>query len=177
MNIFSKLAGTIATFFQIGGAGGPGWNANGSAIEGKNAANSALTVVRGATPVGANDLATKAYVDAGGAAGAIAEIRFALGTGAAQSSVTQLPANAYVVSATLEITTPYSAGTTISVGQTGSPNLLMLTTDNVATLANAYTVPQDTSWGASAATVLVTIAGSPSAGVGVCIVQYTETLP
>ena len=61
--IFSKLAGTIASFFQVGGPAGPGINANGAALETRNAANSAFAVHRGATPVGDNDLTTKAYVD------------------------------------------------------------------------------------------------------------------
>jgi hypothetical protein len=61
--VFSKLLGTITTFFQVGGTAGPGINANGAALETKNAANSAFAVHRGGTPVGDNDLTTKAYVD------------------------------------------------------------------------------------------------------------------
>lgn len=61
--IFSKLIGTLAPYFQIGGASGPGINANGAALETKNAANNAFAVHRGATPVADNDFTTKAYVD------------------------------------------------------------------------------------------------------------------
>lgn len=61
--VFSKLLGTVASFFQIGGTAGPGVNANGAALETRNAANNAFAVHRGATPVGDNDLTTKAYVD------------------------------------------------------------------------------------------------------------------
>lgn len=61
--VFSKLLGTIKTFFQIGGTGAPGFNATGGALEARNAANSAYAVMRGAAPVGDNDLTTKAYVD------------------------------------------------------------------------------------------------------------------
>jgi hypothetical protein len=58
MGLFSRLAGTMSTFFQIGGVGDPGINANGPALETRNAANSAYAVHRAAAPVGANDVAT-----------------------------------------------------------------------------------------------------------------------
>ena len=174
MSIFSKLAGTMAAFFQLGGPTGPGFNNNGGNLEARNAANSAYVNFRVATPVGANDAATKAYVDTGGASAAIMEVRFVLGTGAAQSSVTSIPAGATIVEATLSVTTPYSGGTTISLGQTGSVSLLQATTDNVATAANQYEVKQDTPWGAGALQVLATISGAPSVGAAVVIVKYTE---
>lgn len=174
MSLFSKLAGTLAAFFQIGGPGGPGLNNNGGNLEARNSANSAFTIFRVATPIAANDAATKAYVDTGGASAAVMEIRFAVGTGATSSSVTSIPANAQIVEAELSVTTPFSGGTTISVGQTGSASLLMGTGDNVATLANMYQSMQDTAWGASPLPVLVTVAGAPSVGAAVCIVKYTE---
>lgn len=61
--LFSKLLGTISSFFQFGGPSGPGINQNAAALETKNAANNAFAIHRGATPVGDNDFATKAYVD------------------------------------------------------------------------------------------------------------------
>lgn len=64
MSLFQRLAGSIAAFFQVGGPSGPGWNANAGALEGRNAANSAFAVVRGADPVASNDLVTKEYADA-----------------------------------------------------------------------------------------------------------------
>lgn len=64
MSVFSKILGTLETFFQIGGTGGSGWNLNGTILEAKNAANSALVIVRGLTPSGVTDLVTKAYADA-----------------------------------------------------------------------------------------------------------------
>lgn len=174
MNVFSKLAGTMAAFFQVGGATGPGINNNGGNLEARNSANNAYAILRGATPVGANDLATKAYVDTGGASAAIMEVRYVIGTGAAQSSATSIPAGATIVEATVSITTPYSGGTTIAIGQSGSTALLQATGDNVATLANQYQSMQDTPWGASPLAVLATIAGAPSVGAGVVIVKYTE---
>jgi len=63
MGLFSQLAGTMASFFQIGGPGGPGLNDNAGAIEAKNSSNSAFAILRAATPVGDNDAAVKSYVD------------------------------------------------------------------------------------------------------------------
>lgn len=265
MGIFSKLAGTISSFFQINGVGGPGINANGAALETKNSGNSAFAVHRGATPVGDNDFTTKAYVDktankpipvslqisgasalpnnsgteqwyvvtttggsgtigqlywddgsgagvvqvipavagnmffttaafSGGTislaanqlyawsgsawvavvpsvSGAMYQISFALGTATA-SSATQIPANAIVTDTELDITTAYSAGATISVGQTGTAALLMATGDNTPQTVNQYNDHGRVAWGASALAVLATIAGAPSTGVAVLTVTY-----
>jgi hypothetical protein len=267
MGMFSKIAGTLSAFFQVGGPSSPGLNANGTALETKNSGNSAFAVHRGASPVGDNDFATKAYVDKtankpipatlqfngnsalptnsgteqwyvvtttgtnatigqllwddgsgsgtvsvlsavtgntiitsaaltggtvslsatsmyvwNGAAwtnvspsvsGALFEIRMAVTNAASQSSATAIPANANVRRVALDVQTPYSAGTTISIGQTGSASLLMGTGDNTATLANVYEASQDTGWGASSLAVLVTVAGAPAAGAGFVVVEYT----
>src|SRR5215469_1409910 len=266
MSVWRKIKGTIETFFQIG-LGGPQLMNNSSVIEARNSGDTGFVVVRGAAPVGDNDLVTKTYCDQlaaryyvaqqfnGGSAlpsnssteqfyvvttsganatigqllwddgsnsgtvtvlaaatgrfivcaaafsggtvtfsadriyiwdgsawqnaagtqvtGAVREIRFAITNAASQSSATQIPANAIAVSAELDITTPYSAGATITVGQTGSAALLMGTGDNLATVAGLYAVDQDTAWGSSALAVLVTVAGTPAAGAGQCIVRYT----
>jgi hypothetical protein len=273
MGLFQRLAGTVASFFQIGGPAGPGINANGTALETKNAANSAFAIHRGATPVGDNDFATKAYVDeitkpfivtaqanapsaliansgvehyivvstagtgaaaayvagsvlwddgtgvgnvvvlgpttgmvitttgaltggtfvfnansqyvwtgatwlnlAPAVAGATYTIDFAIGTGASQSSVTSIPAGAIVLRAEVKITTPYSGGATIAVGQTGTTTLLQATGDNTPTIVNEYDADQRTGWGASALPVLVTVGGAPSAGVGTVTVMYASAL-
>ena len=60
--VYEKLRGIIGGIFQLG-IGGPQLNANGTAIEAVNAANNGYAIVRGATPVGPNDLATRAYAD------------------------------------------------------------------------------------------------------------------
>jgi hypothetical protein len=263
--VFSKLLGTLSSFFQIGGTAGPGVNSNGAALETKNAANNAFAVHRGATPVGDNDFTTKAYVDKiaskplpaslqfngnsalpnnsgteqwyvvttsganatigqllwddGSGAGVVAVIpavtgntivttaafsggtislaanqmyvwtgsawldiapsvagvtymiRTTLGTATA-SSATQIPANAIIYDARLDVTTPYSAGATISLGITGTAALFMATTDNTATVAGLYQVMQDTSVGASAAALLGTITGAPAAGAAQMVVLY-----
>lgn len=177
MSVWAKLKGTIETIFQIG-LGGPQIKNNAGALEMRNLTDSAFVITRGLTPVAANDYATKAYVDSGGASGAEQVIRFAIGTGALQTSTTALPANAFVLEATVEITTPYSGGATISVGQTGGAvNLFQLTSDNLPTANGSYTVPQDTQAAGAPATVSVTVGGAPGAGAGVVLVKFSETLP
>jgi hypothetical protein len=175
MSLWSKLVGTISTTWQLGLAG-PIVQNNSGAVEARNAANSAFVIVRGLTPVGANDLVTKAYADSGGGSGAVDTIRFALGTGASQSSVSQIPANATVVNVKLDVTTAYSGGCTITLGQTGTAALLQATTDNLPTQIGIYECELDQAWGASALAVLATIAGAPSVGVAAVIVQYSATL-
>ncbi len=101
------------------------------------------------------------------------EIRFAIAT-ATVSSATVLPNNAIVVDCELKITTPYSAGGTLSVGNSTTVDLLMGTTQNTPQANNLYRLPQDTTFTPSAA-VQVTVGGAPGAGVGVCIVRYVAT--
>jgi hypothetical protein len=175
MSVFSKLAGTISSFFQLGGPGSPGLNNNAGVLEAKNSANNAFVNLSVATPTTANHAATKAYVDTGGASAAIMEVRFALGTTTA-SSVNTVPANAVISSVQLDVTTLYSGGTTISIGQTGSVSLLMATGDNVPTVVNLYDSTIDVAWGASALAVLATVAGAPSVGAAQVIVKYSEPL-
>jgi hypothetical protein len=263
---FDKLRGTSETAFQVG-LGGPNLNANGTALEAKNAANSALAILRAATPIGDTDLANKQYVDtlfsrvvvslqfnggntlptnsgteqfyvvttsgangtigqllwddgsgsgtvtvlaakaqmivtaaafvggtitfsadslyvwdttsvawvnAGGSqiSGAARTVRFAINTAASQSSAKQIPANAIVYDRFFDITTPYSAGATLTMGQTGTPALLQATTDNQATVLGEYHVGQEVAWGASALALLVTVAGAPAAGAGFANATY-----
>jgi hypothetical protein len=106
-------------------------------------------------------------------AGVVSCIDFAIGTGAAQSSVTSIPANAVVLRADVSITTPYSAGATIEVGQTGTPILLQDIIDNFPLTVGDYSALQRTGWGAAPLPVLVTVGGAPAAGVGRVTVEYS----
>src|SRR5271166_3249032 len=64
MGLFSRLAGTMSQFFQIGGPAGAGWaNVGATAIEAKDPTNTVDVNVRGATPIVPNDFVTKAYDD------------------------------------------------------------------------------------------------------------------
>ncbi len=61
--------GTTRATWEIGGSAGPQLYDNGGAIEARTAALDSLAIMRGATPVGSNDLATMAYVLAHGGGG------------------------------------------------------------------------------------------------------------
>jgi hypothetical protein len=106
--------------------------------------------------------------------GAVQEVRFAITTGATQNSATTLPNNAIVIACELDITTPYSGGATIKVGNSTTTDLLMGTAQNDPQLAALYSLSQDTTFTPSA-TILVTVAGAPGAGAGFCIVRYVAT--
>jgi hypothetical protein len=170
MSLWSKIRGTIETIFQLG-LGGPQLKNNAGVIEARNPTDAAYVVVRGLDPVAANDFATKNYVD-NGSGGQLNEVRYALGTGAAQSSVTVLPAGSYVRRAALSITTPYSGGANISLGQAGSVSLLAATTDVNPQAVGMYELSLDVPWGAAPLAILATITGAPAAGVGVVIVEW-----
>jgi hypothetical protein len=61
--VFSKLLGTISSFFQIGGPTGPGIASSAGSLQAYNAALSAYVNVSGAFPTADAHFATKAYVD------------------------------------------------------------------------------------------------------------------
>jgi len=88
------------------------------------------------------------------------------------SSTTSIPIGSIVMSARLDITTPYSPGTTISLGQAGLVAEFMPTGDNTPTIAGLYEDRQDTA-AASTNPLLATIAGGPAAGAGFAIIEYT----
>lgn len=174
MSLFSKIRGTIETLFQLG-LGGPNLKNNLGAVEVRNAADTTFAITRGADPVGPNDYVTKQSLT--GLPGVANIIRYAIGTGATQDSTTSIPANAVVLNCMLDITTPYSALATISIGQPGNTTLLQLTTDNLPQQAGIYQVMQDTDWGAAPLVVRATVGGAPAAGAGFVVVEYAVPNP
>jgi len=110
-----------------------------------------------------------------GAVGEVQEIRFPIGTGAAQNSGTAPPNGAIVTDAELDIGIAYSPGASIQVGIAGTPALLMGAGDNVPQAPGPlYAVHQVTPWTALGP-VLVSVAGAPVAGSGFCILRYVQT--
>ena len=173
-DILKFLRGTMSDLFQLGKTG-PNLKKNGTAIEARNNADSAYTIVRGATPVGNDDLTTKLYVDGISAATAVKEIQFTIGTSTASSTAT-IPANAQVIVAELKITTAYSGGTSpaITIGQIGNVTLYQTSAQNDIAVLGQYMTDQDTDVGGSALAVLATVTGSPTAGAATVTVRYVE---
>jgi hypothetical protein len=89
------------------------------------------------------------------------------------SSTTVLPAGALVTLASLNITTPYSVGATIEIGQAASPAAFMTPTgENDPQIVGLYQNPQASVANTPAQAVLVTIAGAPAAGAGSASITY-----
>lgn len=175
MGWFERLAGIIGTTFQLDKVNaGPLIKNDGGAVGARNAADAVYVNVRGADPSVDDDLVTRRYFNANGGAGSLRVLRYSIGTSATQDSTTTVPAGAYVYRTMIEVTTPYSAGATISVGQSGSTSLLAAASDSLATAAGTYDLPQDTAWGASSLAVRTTIGGTPAAGAGVISVYYVQ---
>ena len=105
---------------------------------------------------------------------AILVVRFPIVAQATTSSATSIPVNSVIVDARLDVTTPFSVGATISIGQAGAPTEFQLTTDNNPQVNGLYQVTQDTV-AASTNPVLATVAGGPVAGAATVIVQYVVT--
>lgn len=173
MSLFQKLAGFINSFVQIGGPQGSALKNNGGAIEHRNAGDTAFVNARGLDPVAAQDFVTLSYFNNNPPPAVTQTLRMAVGTGASQSSASNIPANAVVESVMLDVTTPFSGGATVSIGQTGSTALLMATGDNFPQTAGQYYIPIDTPWGASALPLLITVGGAPAAGVAEAKVEFS----
>lgn len=103
---------------------------------------------------------------------AVIRIPIALAT---VSSATNIPSGSVVLRAFLDVTTPYSAGTTIELGTAANAALFMTTAQNTPQSADLYDNPQDTANGATDP-LLVTIAGGPSVGAGFACVEYVTPL-
>ena len=63
MALFTRIAGTVASYFQIGGPSGPQLKDNSGSIDARNAADGAYVAVRGLDPSGSSDFVTKNYGD------------------------------------------------------------------------------------------------------------------
>lgn len=102
-------------------------------------------------------------------------MRFLVGTATAQS-ITQLPTGARVLSCRVEVTTPYSLGATIQVGQTGDEDRYQTPAQNVAQVAHTYIVDQDTEVLPGPLEVKATILGAPLVGAATVIVIWVEAV-
>jgi hypothetical protein len=162
VEVIPDSTGGTLTWVYPAGASRVGFNPAGQVITSAKTVSQALVDI-------ANAIGT--------VAGGVVCIRFALGTGATQTSLSEIPAGAIVVKAYLDIQTAYPTGTMMQVGQVGTPDLLMGTSDNDPTFEDQYEADQDTPWGGSNLPVQVTVIGSPAYGSGECVVTYTLPNP
>jgi hypothetical protein len=108
-------------------------------------------------------------------------IRFTFTTAATKASAADIPASYQGLSIVVTITTPYTAGTTLQVGQTGAPGAFIASGVIDPTLAFpagvtklSYTFPLDVAASASGIPLLVTLGGSPIAGAGSVAFTYGQ---
>jgi hypothetical protein len=120
-------------------------------------------------------LSRVAAATGGGGAGSI-RVNFAA-PAASASSATDLPAGAEVSRTVVVVTTPFDAGATIEVGDSGSAARYQATADNdpQGAAGSQYDVPAIVSVPA-ASPVVVTIGGAPADGEGFALVFYTKPL-
>jgi hypothetical protein len=103
-------------------------------------------------------------------AGAVEAIQTPVGLGTV-SSADVIPVGALVLRACLVVKTAYSAGTTVTLGQAGTPVEFMGPADSLPPEVGSYeTTPILNA--ASSSPLLVTVAGGPSVGAAVAIVEY-----
>jgi hypothetical protein len=162
VEVIPNSTGGILTWVYPAGASRVGFNPAGQEVTSATTVGQALVDIANAISV---------------AAGGMVCIRFALGTGTSQTSLSSIPAGAIVTKAYLDIQTAYPPGTMMQVGRAGAPNLLMDTSDNDPTFEDQYEADQDTPWGGLNFPVLVTVIGSPAYGSGDCVVTYALPNP
>lgn len=115
---------------------------------------------------------TVATVAGGGSGGGLPPpVRFAFGTGGGTSS-TAPPSGSRILRAAVEVTTPFTPGTTLSLGKSGSISLIFGTgtVDSALGVAGLTPIDLDVLWSATAA-LLATVAGA-SVGAGQILVWY-----
>jgi hypothetical protein len=162
MSFFSKIRGTFETLFQIG-KGGPQVKNNGGNLDVRNPTDTGYVIVRGADPVGNNDLVTLEYFNANneGAAGLLV-VTMPLAQATKISSLS-IPNNAIVSWCIIAVTTAYNGTTpTFAITRTGDPTTILQNTgDSDLTTIDVYEVPQVQTWGTTGTgTVTATFAGS-----------------
>ena len=132
--------------------------------------------------IGRGRYARETYPGAdGGAAGAIGgkvlDIEVPFTTTATATSAASLPTGAKVVRAVVVVTTTFSPGATVEVGDAGNPARYQLPSDNNPQAAAGSQFDVDAIVTVPAALpVVVTIGGMPAAGSGFAIVFYTQPL-
>lgn len=117
-------------------------------------------------------------------------IEFTVGTAASTSSVTSIASGSVVFGLKVLVTTPYSTGATLAIGQTGTTGLLLPATGTGPTGTSAIDIvhcPANTvydlgpttlqAWGGTSLPILATIGGAPATGALTIFANYTVANP
>ena len=173
MGVWRNIVGTFESAFFIK-KGGSQIKDNSGDFDFRNNDDSDYIKLRIKDPTADEHAATKSYVDSLENANAMRAIKIPITTSTPATSTATIPANSVVFDCWVDITTLYDNSATITVGQTGTLNLIQDTTDNDAETVGTYSKQQATDWGGSALAVIVTIANTPTAGAGTVYVFYSE---
>ena len=175
VNIWKNLKGTIYSIFGIGTVN---LKDNTGTLEIRNEADDAFVNVSVAEPTITSHATTKNYVDTlvgtvnPDSTGTLKEVYVDITTTSPVETVQDIPASARVREVWLEITTAYSSGTTIIVGDSVDDDKFMTSGLNKPTKEGVYSIEQNTTANTTAGKAVVTIGGTPSAGAGTVIIRY-----
>ena len=131
--------------------------------------------IAAADPTDDSHLVTKGYADTnyGALPGSVRELVFNIGT-ASSSSTAELPTGAIVQSVDVVVSTAYTAGASLKVGNVGDDDEFVDASDAVPlTTLGTYSFNMRSASRPSAQQVLASIAGSPSQGAGKVYVTYS----
>lgn len=111
--------------------------------------------------------------DIGSISNAVKATRFSIDNTPSQQSTNQIPAGSVVHKCTVVITTPFSAGATIDVGDGTTDDVFQGDAQVDPQTAGRYVVFQDTEVG-SAVNVVKTVGNTPAAGAGFIVVEHSK---
>lgn len=177
-DVWSKIKGIVGNFFYFDGGDGPLIKNNSGVVEFRNNADAAYNIVRGATPVAANDLATKAYVD-GAESGEINVIEIPITFANAGSTVSSTFAGAVggrVIEAGVIVDTAFDVGVTFKLGDSGDDDRFIVSGDVKLDKSRYFTFPQYTNTIAAVFDAVLG-AGAPTVGAARVVIKYVSPLP
>lgn len=169
--VLTALVNFASSIFSFKNAAGLGW---GQKIEAadvcafRTLSDSGYGIVRGATPVADNDLATKGYVDAGPTTGVVRPLGINAGTTTA-SSTTIVAAGRVISRISVEVTTAYSVGATFAISCGG---VVLYAAGVINAQLTGETSALVLTPAVANGPLTVTVAGAPVVGAVTVYVEY-----
>jgi hypothetical protein len=108
----------------------------------------------------------------GAGSGSTILMQFAVTTAAVNESAGLVPAGSVVLYRSVEIVTPFTGGTTIELGNSAAPDLLLENADVTPDVALDYSAEDPVPWGGTARKARATVGGGPVAGAGIATLVF-----
>lgn len=176
MATFSKIRGIIGNIFSIG-VDGPQLKDNAGVLEVRDATDAAFQLLRAATPIGSDDVVTKAYHDANPPGGSLQAIEIPFGFGDVGTTVSSTFAAAVggrVSMVKVDVTTVFDVDpASFTIGDSGQADRFVLDDDVKLTKVGLYEFPQYTDTIASTFDIAIGAAGGITTGAARALVLYT----